>query len=51
MARVTETGVDGTLVIEASPIDTGNKKLDQHLRSPDWFESELHPTFFSLSLR
>ena len=44
-ARVAETGVEGTLVIDASSIDTGNKKLDQHLRSPVWFGSELHPTF------
>jgi polyisoprenoid-binding protein YceI len=43
--RVTETGIEGTLVIDASSIGTGNKKLDQHLRSSDWFESELHPTF------
>ena len=44
-ARVTEARVEGTMVIDAASIDTGNKKLDQHLRSPDWFESELHPTF------
>ena len=45
-AQVTDSGkVDGSLVIDASSVDTGNKKRDNHLRSADFFESDNHPTF------
>jgi polyisoprenoid-binding protein YceI len=43
---VTETGtVQGSLTIDASSVDTGNKKRDDHLRSADFFESVKYPTF------
>ena len=31
------------LTIEADSLDTKNKKRDQHLRSPDFFDAEQHP--------
>ena len=31
------------LVIEADSLDTNNKKRDEHLRSPDFFDAERHP--------
>jgi polyisoprenoid-binding protein YceI len=37
--------VTGTLVIDASSVDTKNKKRDKHLRSSDFFEVEKYPTF------
>jgi polyisoprenoid-binding protein YceI len=35
--------VTGRLCIEASSLDTGNKKRDEHLRSADFFDTERHP--------
>jgi polyisoprenoid-binding protein YceI len=40
----TDGGFDGTLVIDAASIDTGNKKRDEHLRTADFFEVEKYPT-------
>jgi polyisoprenoid-binding protein YceI len=37
--------VTGTLVIDASSVDTKVKKRDSHLRSSDFFEVEKYPTF------
>jgi polyisoprenoid-binding protein YceI len=37
-------GLEGTLVIDAASIDTGNKKRDEHLRTADFFEVEKYPT-------
>jgi polyisoprenoid-binding protein YceI len=43
---VSEDGaVSGTLVIDATSIDTKNKKRDTHLRSNDFFDADNHPTF------
>lgn len=36
-------GATGTLVIEVSSIDTGNKRRDKHLRSDDFFHAATHP--------
>jgi polyisoprenoid-binding protein YceI len=36
-------GVRGRLVIDASSVDTGNKKRDNHLRSDDFFEVAKYP--------
>lgn len=33
----------GQLVLGAESLDTGNKKRDKHLRSPDFFNVERHP--------
>jgi polyisoprenoid-binding protein YceI len=38
-------GVNGSLSIDASSVDTGNKKRDDHLRSADFFETENHAQF------
>jgi polyisoprenoid-binding protein YceI len=37
-------GASGELRIHASALDTGNNKRDTHLRSPDFFDVETHPT-------
>ncbi len=37
--------LSGTLVIDASSVNTGNKRRDVHLRSADFFESDKYPTF------
>jgi polyisoprenoid-binding protein YceI len=34
----------GELVVSVDSLDTKNPKRDQHLRSPDFFNKELHPT-------
>jgi polyisoprenoid-binding protein YceI len=33
----------GKLTIDAASLDTGHKKRDRHLRSPDFFDVERHP--------
>jgi len=33
----------GQLTIDAASLDTGHKKRDRHLRSPDFFDVERHP--------
>lgn len=45
--------VNGTLVLDASSIDTGNAKRDTHLRSPDFFEVGTFPvmTFTATGVR
>jgi polyisoprenoid-binding protein YceI len=40
----TDGGLSGTLVIDATSIDTKNKKRDAHLRTADFFEVETYPT-------
>ncbi|MFC8828796.1 YceI family protein [Streptomyces sp. NPDC057137] len=35
---------EGTLVIDATSVDTKKKRLDVHLRSADFFEVDRHPT-------
>jgi polyisoprenoid-binding protein YceI len=43
---VSEDGdVTGTLSVDASSVDTGNKKRDNHLRSSDFFETDKHAHF------
>src|SRR5262245_20869515 len=37
--------VSGTIVFDATSIDSKNKKRDTHLRSGDFFEVEKYPTF------
>jgi polyisoprenoid-binding protein YceI len=37
-------GLSGALVIDATSIDTRNKKRDAHLRTADFFEVERFPT-------
>ncbi len=34
----------GELVVSVDSLDTKNAKRDEHLRSPDFFHKELHPT-------
>ena len=36
-------GAAGNLTIDAGSLDTGHKKRDRHLRSPDFFDVERHP--------
>jgi polyisoprenoid-binding protein YceI len=46
----TSGDVRGQLVIDASSVDTGNKKRDQHLRSEDFFAVSKYPEIvFELS--
>jgi polyisoprenoid-binding protein YceI len=49
--RVGDDGtVGGRLVIDATSIDTGTKKRDQHLQTADFFETNRYPTIeFELS--
>jgi polyisoprenoid-binding protein YceI len=37
------TGAGGELTIVAASLDTGNRRRDRHLRSPDFFDVERHP--------
>jgi polyisoprenoid-binding protein YceI len=37
--------VTGTLVVDATSVDTGTAKRDNHLRSKDFFEVDKFPTF------
>lgn len=37
--------VGGTLVVDASSVDSGNAKRDKHLLTKDFFEVETYPTF------
>lgn len=37
--------VTGSLTIDATSVDTGNRRRDDHLRSADFFEVETHPSF------
>jgi polyisoprenoid-binding protein YceI len=41
--KVRRGGAAGELTIEAGSLDTGNKRRDQHLRSPAFFDVERHP--------
>jgi polyisoprenoid-binding protein YceI len=43
--------VSGHLTIDATTLDTGNRKRDEHLRSDDFFGAESHPeiTFQTIS--
>jgi polyisoprenoid-binding protein YceI len=44
-AQITADGdTKGTLVIDAASLDTKNKKRDEHLRSPDFFDVITYPT-------
>jgi polyisoprenoid-binding protein YceI len=38
-----EGGAQGTVTIAAASVDTKHKKRDEHLRSADFFETEVHP--------
>jgi polyisoprenoid-binding protein YceI len=43
--NVDERGTaSGELVVSVASLDTKNAKRDEHLRSPDFFHGELHPT-------
>jgi polyisoprenoid-binding protein YceI len=43
--NVDERGrASGELVVSVDSLDTKNAKRDEHLRSPDFFHNELHPT-------
>jgi polyisoprenoid-binding protein YceI len=43
-AHIDPTGeVRGQLVVDASSVETGNKKRDNHLRSDDFFAVDKHP--------
>jgi polyisoprenoid-binding protein YceI len=37
--------VSGELVIDATSVDTGNKRRDKHLRGRDFFDVSAYPTF------
>ena len=39
----------GELIVDVESLDTKNAKRDEHLRSPDFFHSERHPTIRFLS--
>ena len=45
--------VSGTLTLVAASLGTGNQRRDEHLRSPDFFDSERYPeiTFTADSIR
>jgi polyisoprenoid-binding protein YceI len=43
-AHIDPTGaVRGQLIVDASSVETGNKKRDNHLRSADFFKVDQHP--------
>lgn len=46
-----EAGPDFDVVVDVNSVDTGNEKLDGHLKSPDFFNAKEHPklTFRSKS--
>ena len=37
--------VVGSLTFDAASVDTGNRRRDDHLRSPDFFEVKTYPAF------
>ena len=41
--QVASDSVKGHLTIDATTLDTGNRKRDEHLRSDDFFGAESHP--------
>ncbi len=41
--RVAPEAASAQLSIDAASLDTGHKKRDEHLRSPDFFDVEQHP--------
>jgi polyisoprenoid-binding protein YceI len=41
--RVQAGAAAGELTIDAASLDTGNKKRDRHLRSPEFFDVQRHP--------
>lgn len=42
---VAEDGtISGELTLDASTLDTGNAKRDEHLRSKDFFDTDKHPS-------
>lgn len=41
--QVGPDGATGTLTIDTASLDTGHRKRDEHLRSPDFFDTAAHP--------
>jgi polyisoprenoid-binding protein YceI len=37
--------VTGSLIMDATSVDTGNRRRDDHLRAADFFEVATHPSF------
>jgi polyisoprenoid-binding protein YceI len=40
-----DASVSGSLTIDATSVDTGNRRRDKHLRSADFFDVESQPSF------